>query len=186
MRFRDCFTMDLRASAAKPILFSNICKGLILNPGYRAVVYYRIARYLIQIRFPRRLTNLLGNLLLVRICRIPVVEIGTKYEIGEGLKIHHPHDIVIGRGAIVGKNVTIYNGVTLGARNLEELDENKDTSERYPIIEDGVTIFSGSKLLGNITVGKNSIIGANSVVLDSFPRNSIIVGAPAQLIGKKA
>lgn len=185
MKFRDCFTIDLRARTAGPFFFSVICKRLILYPGYRTVVYYRIARYLKKIRFPRRSTNFLGNLLLVRICRIPGVEIGTQHEIGEGLRIHHPHDIVIGRGARIGKNITIYNGVTLGARTLKDLDENTDSTQRHPTIEDGVTIFTGSKIIGNIIIGKNSIVGANSVVLDSFPPNSIIAGAPARLVRKR-
>jgi serine O-acetyltransferase len=64
-------------------------------------------------------------------------------------------------------------------------DENKDTNTRYPAVEEGVTIFSGTKIIGPITIGKNSIVGANSVVSDSFPENSVIVGVPARLVGER-
>ena len=86
--------------------------------------------------------------------------------------------------AAIGKNVTIYNGVSLGARTRQVLDENKNDNTRYPTIENGVTIFSGAKIIGPVTIGKDFIVGANSVVNTSFPANSVIAGVPAQLIGK--
>lgn len=185
MRFCDCFTVDIKAREPGPYSLRELFKELIFDPGYRAVVYYRIAMFLRKVRFPKRLTNLLSALILVRICRVPGVEIRTKFEIGEGLRIFHPHNIVLGAGCRIGRNVTIYNGVSLGARTLKAIDENKDVVSRYPTIEDGVTIFAGAKIIGPVTIGRNSIVGANSVVNESFPENSIIVGSPAQLVGKR-
>jgi serine O-acetyltransferase len=155
------------------------------NPGYRAVVYYRIQVYMRKVRFPNRLTNLWASLIRARLIRIPGVEIRSRAEVGYGLHLPHPHDIVLGEGARVGKNVRIYNGVTLGARMLQAADDEQGADERYPIIEDGVTIFPGAKVIGPVTIGRNSIIGANSVVRDSFPENSVIAGIPARLVNRR-
>lgn len=184
MKFCDCFTIDIYARSEKRYGFFGLLRMLLFNPGYRVVVYYRIATYLNKVRFPRRITSLLGSLILTRLIRVPGVEFRTKFEIGEGLSTYHPHDIVIGAGSRIGKNVNIYNGVTLGARTLMSIDENKDKLTRYPTIEDGVTIFPGAKIIGPVTIGKNSIVGANSVVNQSFEENSIIAGSPARLMGR--
>ncbi|MHC4069699.1 MAG: serine O-acetyltransferase [Planctomycetota bacterium] len=185
MKFRDCFTIDLYARTNRRHSFRELCKKLIFDVGYRVVVYYRIAMFFKKVRFPNRLTNLLSSLFILRLCRVPGVEIRTKFEIGAGLSIYHPHDIVIGAGCKIGKNVALYSGITIGARILISIDENNDPDTRYPTIEDGVTIFSGAKVIGAITIGQNSIIGANSVVNKSFPANSIIAGIPARLINKR-
>jgi len=84
----------------------------------------RLAVELRKARRLRRLMSGLGQLLIVRICRVPGLEIRTIFEIGPGLVTYHPHDIVIGAGARIGSCVTLYNGVTLGARTLGDLDEN--------------------------------------------------------------
>ena len=97
----------------------------------------------------------------------------------------HPRDIVLGAGCKIGKNVTIYNGVTLGARTIKSEDNEKDTDRRYPTIEDDVILFAGAKVIGPITIGKGSIVGANSVVNKSFPANSNIAGVPAVIIGDR-
>ena len=157
-------------------------RELIFNPGYRVVVYYRIAVYLRGRRFPRLIAALLSKLIMVRLMRVPGVEIRTVFDIGKGFSVFHPHDIVIGAGSRIGENATIYNGVTLGARTLRGEDEEQDVGRRYPTIGSGVTIFSGAKIIGPVTIGDNSIVGANSVVTESFPANSIIAGAPARLI----
>ena len=116
---------------------------------------------------------------------MPGVEFRVRNEIGKGLHIYHPHDIVLGAGCRIGQNVVIYNGVTLGAKTLRDIDENKDVFARYPTIEDGVLIFAGAKIIGPVTIGRNSIVGANAVVMDSFPANSILAGIPARLVGKR-
>jgi serine O-acetyltransferase len=173
MKFMDCFVFDLKEPKGDRMY---IIKRLIFDINFRVLVYYRLFMYLKKIR----LLKVFGILLQNRISRIPGVEILADTEIGKGFSIQHPHDIVIGKGAVIKENVTIYNGVTLGARNIKVLDEN--TENRYPIINSNVTVFPGAKVLGNVTIGSNSIIGANSVVLDSFPENSIIAGNPAKLL----
>jgi len=112
----------------------------------------------------------------------PGVEINCGEDVGPGFRIAHAHDIVIGAGVRIGRNVTLYNGVTLGARRYKDAEKGAHDSLRYPIIDDGVTVFSGAKVLGPVTIGKNCIVGANSVVLESFPEDSVIAGVPARLV----
>ena len=95
----------------------------------------------------------------------------------------HSYNIVIGYGAKIGSNVTICNGVTLGAKTLLKYDTIKDKSSRYLTIENGVILFSGAKIIGPVVIGKNSIVAANAVVNHSFPPHSIIGGFPARQIG---
>ena len=185
MRFRDCLTADLYARKAIRLSLGDMLKQLVFDCGYRVVVYYRVAIFLREVRYPKLLGRLLCSLILMRLCRVPGVEFRTEHEIGEGLLMYHPHDIVLGAGCRIGRNVTTYNGVTLGALTLKAIDKNKDISTRYPVIEDGVTIFSGAKVIGPVRIGKNSIVGANSVVNDSFPENSVIAGVPAILLKKR-
>lgn len=181
MRFLDCFTIDLRARTGGPAPgWGALLLRLLLNPGYRAVVYYRIAGYLRAVRYPRRLTNLTAALLTARLSRVPGVEIHARATIAPGLSLPHPHDIVIGAGARIGECATLYNGVTLGARDLKARDTVQDESERYPALGDNVTVFTGAKLLGPVRIGAHSTIGANCVVLKSFPEKSVLVGIPAR------
>lgn len=181
MNFFDCFTIDIKARNEKLTL-----RRLLFSLPYRSVVLYRIASWFRDSQLPRVVRNLIANHILYKLSKAPGVEINTKQTIGSGLSLTHPHDIVIGEGVRIGKNVTIYNGVTLGALTLKAIDKNKDVSTRYPLIEDGVTIFSGAKVIGPVSIGKNSIIGANSVVNDSFPENSVIAGIPARLLNKRS
>lgn len=95
--------------------------------------------------------------------------------IGDNFKLPHPIGIVIGDGVVVGKNVTIYQNVTLGRRHEDEAS--------YPIVEDGVIIYAGAVVVGQVTLGKNSIIAANSVVHTDVPEGSVYGGVPARKIG---
>ena len=87
--------------------------------------------------------------------------------------------IVIGETSIIGENVTIYHGVTLGGVSL-------DKGKRHPTIGNNVIIGAGAKVLGNITIGDNSKIGANSVILKDIPQDSVAVGVPGKIITKSS
>jgi serine O-acetyltransferase len=99
------------------------------------------------------------------------IEIHPKAQIGEGLFIDHGSGVVIGETATIGSDVTIYQGVTLGGTGFQ-------TGKRHPTVQDNVTIGSGAKLLGPITIGHGAKIGANSVVITDVPPNATVVGNP--------
>lgn len=103
------------------------------------------------------------------------IEIHPAAKIGNGFFIDHGMGVVIGETAEIGNNVMLYHGVTLGAVSFEK-------GKRHPTIEDDVIIGAGAKVLGPITIGSHSRIGANAVVVKSAPANSVIVGVPGQII----
>jgi serine O-acetyltransferase len=103
------------------------------------------------------------------------IEIHPGAKIGRRLFIDHGMGVVVGETAIVGDDVTLYQGVTLGGTG-------KELGKRHPTIEDNVVVGGGAKILGNITVGKNCRIGAGSVVLRSVPEHSTVVGVPGHII----
>lgn len=105
------------------------------------------------------------------------IEIAVRCPIGPGLFLPHTQGSVIGAWHI-GANATIFQGVTLGAREIDF----SYTEQSRPILGDGVTIGSGAKVLGSLSIGDGARIGANSVVLQSIPPNTLAVGAPARVV----
>ena len=103
------------------------------------------------------------------------IEIHPGAQIGKGFFIDHGHGVIIGETTIIGDNVTLYQGVTLGGTG-------KESGKRHPTIEDNVMISAGAKVLGSFTIGENSKIGAGSVVLNEVPPNSTVVGVPGRVI----
>ena len=103
------------------------------------------------------------------------IEIHPGARIGRRLFIDHGMGVVIGETAIVGDDVTLYQGVTLGGTG-------KEHGKRHPTLEDNVVVGGGAKILGNITIGKNCRIGAGSVVLRNVPADSTVVGVPAHIV----
>lgn len=113
---------------------------------------------------------------LSTVCRFFTgIEIHPAAKIGTGVFIDHGLGVVIGETAEIGNNVTLYHGVTLGGVSLQK-------GKRHPTIEDDVVIGAGAKVLGAITIGKKSRVGANSVVVKSVPPDSVVVGIPGQII----
>ncbi len=106
------------------------------------------------------------------------IEIHPGAQIGKGLFIDHGHGVVIGETTIIGDNVTLYQGVTLGGTGKEQ-------GKRHPTLEDNVMVSAGAKVLGSITIGANSKIGAGSVVLNDVPANSTVVGVPGKVVRSK-
>jgi serine O-acetyltransferase len=138
--------------------------------GLHAVWGYRITHWFWSHGF-----FLLGRWLSQVVRFLTGVEIHPGAQIGRRLFIDHGLGVVIGETAVVGDDVTLYQGVTLGGTG-------KEHGKRHPTIEDSVVIGGGAKVLGNITVGRNCRIGAGSVVLRSVPENSTVVGVPGHII----
>lgn len=135
-------------------------------PGIQALLSHRVAHALHMAGVP-----LLPRSIAVISRALTGIEIHPAAQIGEGLFIDHGSGVVIGETAEIGNDVTLYQGVTLGGTGFA-------TGKRHPTIQDNVTIGSGAKLLGPITVGHGAKIGANSVVITDVPPNSTVVGNP--------
>jgi serine O-acetyltransferase len=151
--------------AAKSRLEIYLCYA-----GLHAVWFYRINHGLWKHQF------LLLARWLSQVARfLTGIEIHPGAQIGRRLFIDHGLGVVIGETAIVGNDVTLYQGVTLGGTG-------KEHGKRHPTIEDDVVIGGGAKVLGNITVGRNCRIGAGSVVLRNVPEDSTVVGVPGHII----
>jgi serine O-acetyltransferase len=161
----DIHTVMEHDPAAKSRLEVFLCYA-----GLHAVWFYRVNHWLWDHRFLllARWLSQVGRLLTG-------IEIHPAAKVGRRLFIDHGMGVVIGETAIVGDDVTLYQGVTLGGTG-------KERGKRHPTIEDYVVVGDGAKILGNITVGKNSRIGAGSVVLRNVPDDSTVVGVPGHII----
>lgn len=156
--------------------FFGFFEVLFTYSGFHAVLIHRFTHLLYRFRipfFPR---------LLSQVSRfITGIEIHPAARIGRGFFIDHGMGVVIGETAEIGRNVTLYQGVTLGGTG-------KEAGKRHPTIGHNVVIGAGAKILGNIKIGHNVKIGANSVVLDDVPDDSTVVGIPGRIVrsrGKK-
>jgi len=143
---------------------------LLCYPGLHAVWIHRFTHWLYGLRW-----YLLARLISQWVRWLTGVEIHPGAQIGKRLFIDHGMGVVIGETAMVGDDVTIYQGVTLGGTG-------KEKGKRHPTILNRVVIGTGAQVLGNITVGDNSRVGAASVVIDDVPENSTIVGVPGHII----
>ncbi|MEA2678651.1 MAG: serine O-acetyltransferase [Candidatus Binataceae bacterium] len=139
---------------------------VLAYPGLHAIWIHHVSHWLWQHNL-----KLLGRLLSEFSRWITGIEIHPAAKIGRRLFIDHGMGVVIGETVRIGNDVTLYQGVTLGGTGFA-------TGKRHPTVEDNVTIGSGAKLLGPITVGHGSKIGANSVVIHDVPANSTVVGNP--------
>lgn len=143
---------------------------LLLYPGPKAIFYHRISHFLYNI----------GLYFIARIVAefsrwTTLIEIHPGAKIGKNLFIDHGIGLVIGETAIIGNNCRIYHGVTLGGVNL-------DPGKRHPTVEDEVLIGAGAQVLGNITLGRQSKVGANSVVIKDVPPGATAAGIPAKIL----
>ncbi len=164
---------DFLAVQNRDPAFKNKFELLYAYPGVWAIVNYRIANKIYKKGFKRVARFIMAlNQLFTNI------DIHPGATIGENVFIDHGIGVVIGETAIIGNNVTIYQGVTLGGVSL-------NPGKRHPTIEDDVTIGAGAKILGDIVIGKESRIGANSVVVKDVPPYSTVVGIPGKVIKRK-
>lgn len=153
-----------------PAIKSNF--EVFLYPSFKAIINYRIAHY-----FYRKKHYFIARYISERSKRKTGIEIHPGAQIGKNLFIDHGMGVVIGETTIIGDNVIIYQGATLGGTG-------KEKGKRHPTIGNNVMISAGAKILGSFKVGDNSKIGAGSVVLKEVPPNSTVVGIPGKIVKK--
>jgi serine O-acetyltransferase len=164
---RDVSAAHERDPAARGVSSLEI---LASWPGVHALLAHRVSHAMHHAGVP-----VVPRVLATATRAITNIEIHPAAKIGDALFIDHGTGVVVGETAEIGDNVTLYQGVTLGGTGFA-------TGKRHPTVEDNVTIGSGAKLLGPITVGHGAKIGANSVVITDVPPNSTVVGNPGHVV----
>jgi serine O-acetyltransferase len=162
---RDIQSVFARDPAARSLLEVLTC-----YPGLHAVWGYRVAHWLWIHNF-----KLAGRILSQVIRGFTGIEIHPGAKIGPGLFIDHGMEVVIGETSEIGEDVTLYHGVTLGGTSSTK-------GKRHPTLGDCVVVGTGAKILGAITVGESSRVGANAVVVRSVPPDSVVVGVPGEIV----
>jgi len=170
------FKREIDNICARDPAVKNCMEVLFLYQGLHALVAHRLAHFLYSLHlfFLARAISQLARM-------VTGIEIHPGATIGKDFFIDHGMGVVIGETAVVGDNVLLYQGVTLGGTGVEK-------GKRHPTIGNNVVIGGGAKVLGNLTVGDNSYIGANAVVIKDVPPNSTVVGVPGRITrqdGKK-
>ncbi len=143
---------------------------LTTYPGVHAIMNHRVAHALWKRnwRYPARFLSFMGRM-------FTQIDIHPGAAIGRRFFVDHGCGVVIGETAIIGNHVTLYHGVTLGGTSWRQ-------GKRHPTLEDGVVVGAGAKILGPITIGKQSRIGANSVVIQDVPASMTVVGIPGKVV----
>ncbi|MDD5422470.1 MAG: serine O-acetyltransferase [Candidatus Omnitrophota bacterium] len=163
------FKKEIDAIFERDPAAASFIEVLLTYSGLHAMVIYRIAHAIRKAGIP-----LLPRMLSQTGRFFTGIEIHPGAQIGKSFFIDHGMGVVIGETTITGDNVTIYQGVTLGGTG-------KEKGKRHPTIGNNVVIGTGAKVLGNITIGDNSYIGANAVVIKDVPPNSTVVGVPGRI-----
>jgi len=163
------FREDIRAAQKRDPAAKSFLEIVLLYPGLHALIYYRVAHALYKARlfFPARLISQLARF-------ATGIEIHPGAVIGRRFFIDHGMGVVIGETTVIGDDVLLYQGTTLGGTGIV-------TGKRHPTIGNSVVIGAGAKVLGNIMIGDNSYIGANAVVVKDVPPNSTVVGIPGKI-----
>lgn len=143
---------------------------VFLYPSFKVMLHYRIAHRLYE-----RKHFFWARWISQRGVRKTGIEIHPGAKIGRGLFIDHGNGVIIGETTVIGDNVTLYQGVTLGGTG-------KEHGKRHPTVGNNVMISAGAKVLGSFTIGDNSKIGAGSVVLSEVPSGSTVVGVPGRVV----
>ncbi|MEI7639920.1 MAG: serine O-acetyltransferase [bacterium] len=165
MSIRD----DVKVVFERDPAAKNVFEVVFMYPGFHAIVLHRLAHFLWKIKiplFPRMISAF--SRFLTGIDIHPAAKIGKRFFIDHGM------GVVIGETSEIGDNVLIYQGVTLGGTG-------KDTGKRHPTLGNDIVVGSGAKILGPITIGNGSKIGAGSVVVHSVPDNCTVVGVPGRI-----
>jgi serine O-acetyltransferase len=163
------FLDDLRATLDRDPAATNAFEVMLTYSGFHAVFWHRVAHRLYHWRIP-----LLPRIISQLTRFFTGVEIHPAAEIGRGFFIDHGTGVVVGETSIIGNDVTLFQGVTLGGTG-------KERGKRHPTLGDRVVVGAGAKILGNISVGDDVYVGANAVVLRDVVNNSTVVGIPGKI-----
>lgn len=161
---------DAKAAMARDPAARSMIEVVLTYPGLHAIFFYRVANALWrhELQLPARILSTLGRF-------FTGIEIHPGATIGDRFFIDHGMGVVIGETAEIGNDVTLYQGVTLGGTSLEK-------GKRHPTVEDGVIVGAGAKVLGPLTLKKNSRVGSGSVVLKDVDEETTVVGIPAHAV----
>lgn len=167
--YKQCLKTEVRKS-------KNPFKGL--SDSATAVLWIRKMQYYSQVKGLEFLSGKYGKKLI----RNYGIFVHPSTSIGMGLKLPHPNGIIIGKNVVIGENVTIYQQVTFGSAHVGDW---KSEQNLQPRVGAGSTLFAGAKIIGNIDLGPNTTVGANSVLTKSTEKDSVWAGVPARPIEKK-
>ena len=167
------FRKEIKAIFERDPAATSFLEVLFTYSGLHAIIFYRIAHRLFKLGVPflPRLISQAGRW-------FSGIEIHPGAAIGKGLFIDHGMGVVIGETSVLGDNVTLFQGVTLGGTG-------KERGKRHPTLGSNVVAGAGAKILGSVTIGDNVQIGANAVVINSVPPNSTVVGVPGRIVKKE-
>lgn len=168
------FKSDVQAVFDRDPAARSLLEVILTYPGLHALLAHRIAHCLHSTLHLKLIARLISHLSRW----LTGIEIHPAADISEGFFIDHGMGVVIGETTVVEEDVTLYQGVTLGGTG-------KERGKRHPTIESGVVVGTGAKILGDITIGANTRIGAGSVVIQSVPKNSTVVGVPGHIVRRE-
>ncbi len=173
IRWINTIIEDINTIKEKDAAAKSIIEVILLYQGFHVLLAHRIAHKLLtwKIPFIPRLISQIARFLTG-------IEIHPGAKIGKRFFIDHGMGVVIGETTIIGDDVLIYQGVTLGGTG-------KDKGKRHPTLGNFVTVGAGAKVLGNITIGDYTSIGAGSVVIDDVPEHCTVVGIPGRIVKQK-
>jgi serine O-acetyltransferase len=168
----ESFVSDVSAAFTKDPAAMSVIEVLAAYPGTQAILLHRIAHFFFTVGMPfipRYLSNINRQL--------TGIEIHPGAKIGKDFFIDHGSGVVIGETAEIGDNCLLYQGVTLGGTSDKR-------EKRHPTLLNNVVVGAGAKIIGPITIGNNVKIGANSVVINDVPDNSVVVGIPGKIVSR--
>jgi len=177
MNWKECKALiwqDLSRSTDNPSKATAL-KFLITNASFKMSFWFRLGTFLQGKKWHKLCYALVfwhyKQLMYKTGIQLPI---GT--QVGGGIKFYHFGDVVVNKNARIGANASIYNGVTIG------INLRPDGKAHPPVIGDNVVLCTGAKVIGNVIVGSNSVVGANAVVVKDIPENSVAAGVPAKVL----
>ena len=176
-RLRALLALDAQAAYRGDPAAESVEETIFCYPGITAIAHHRIAHELYRLG-----VTLIARIISEQAHSLTGIDIHPGASIGEGFFIDHGTGVVIGETCVIGKNVTLYQGVTLGARSfpLDAHGRPIKGAPRHPLIEDEVVIYAGATVLGRITVGRGSMIGGNVWLTESVPAGSKVTQRKAR------